>query len=105
MGICCGRGIRGKIGFWDVGKDDGQIGGLEEKLHQKADVKALEDLQCRIKQLEDSAEECHSNEINVMRQVSDIKVELSQNNEKSTKFELNHVAVEGEEAMSRGRRM
>jgi len=80
---------------------------LEEKWHQKADVRAVEDLECRAKQLEDSAKKRVSNasrvqqlEENVMRQVNDIKVKISQNCEKLSQYELHQAAVEGEEVMS-----
>jgi len=56
-----------------------KLSGLEEKLHQKADVKVLEVLECRIKLLEDCVEDT------VMSQVRDIKVQLSQNSDKLTK--------------------
>ena len=47
-------------------------------------MKAVEDLECRVKQqLED----------NVMRQVNDIKVKISQNCEKLSLYELHQVAV------------
>ena len=44
-----------------------KLNGLEEKLHQKADVKAVEDLECRVKQLEDSAKERVSNESRIQQ--------------------------------------
>ena len=42
-----------------------KLNGLEEELHQKADVKVVEDLEYRAKQLEDSAKERVSNESRV----------------------------------------
>ena len=71
-----------------------KLSGLEEKLHQKVDVKALEDLECRIKKLEDCVEDT------VLSQVRDIEVQLSQNRDKLTKVESNQSAAVGEEAMS-----
>lgn len=84
-----------------------KLNDMEDKLHQKADVMILDDLKCRIKRLEDGAEERLSSgsrvqqlEDDMMRQVSDIKAKLSQNSEKLTKLETNRAVVEGEEAMS-----
>ena len=58
-------------------------------------MKAVEDLECRIIQLEDSAKERVSNESrvqqleeNVMRQVNDIKDKISPNCEKLSQYEL-----------------
>jgi len=71
-----------------------KLSGLEEKLHQKADAKALEDLECRIRKLEDCVED------SVMSQVRDIKVQVSQNRDKLTKVEGNQSDAVGEEATS-----
>jgi len=40
---------------------------VEEKLHQKADVKAVEDVECSVKQLENSAKELRSNKNRVQQ--------------------------------------